>query len=96
MGSGVANLKVNYELLSWMHGTLSGLAEQDTDDRASAYDAAYGSGDIAAAMGNFSGNWTDHRKALTGTMRSLGQMAGAAAERFHSTDDQLAGELTSR
>jgi hypothetical protein len=92
----VANLKVDYQLLSWMHGTLSSLAGQDTDDLASAYDTAYGSGAIAAAMGSFSGNWTDHRKALTGTMRSLGQMAGVAADRFHATDDQLAGELTSR
>lgn len=92
----MADLKVNYELLGWIHGTLSGLTAEDTDDRASAYAAAYGSGDIAAAMGGFSGNWTDHRKALTGTMRNLGQMAGVAAQRFHGTDGQLAGELTSR
>lgn len=92
----MANLRVDYELLGWIHRTMNGLAAQDTDDRASAYDAAYGSGDIAAAMSSFSGNWTDHRRALTSTMRSLGQMAGVAAQRFHSTDDRLAGELTSR
>ena len=96
MGSGVANLKVDYQLLGWIHGTLSGLAAQDTDDRAGAYDAAYGSGDIAAAMGSFAGNWANHRRALTGTMRNLGQMAGVAAQRFHGTDGQLAEDLTRR
>lgn len=92
----MADLKVDYQLLASIHRTLNGLTWEfeNIQDQASAYDSAYGSGDITAAMGGFSGNWGNHRKALLGTMQDLSQMVAATARQFRQADRQLASDLT--
>ncbi len=92
----MADLKVDYQLLASVHGTLNRLASEfeSIEDRTSACQPAAGSGDVAAAMGAFAGNWSDHRTALLGGMRNLDHMVTATAQRFHQTDSQLASDLT--
>lgn len=92
----MADLRVDYQLLASITGTLSSLVSEFThiDDQVSSYDPAYGSGAIAAAMGGFSGNWSGHRKTLLAAMENLGKMTAAAEQHFRQTDGTLASDLT--
>jgi hypothetical protein len=92
----MADLRVDYQLLALIHSTLNGLTWEfeNLEDQASAYDSAYGSGDITAAMGSFAGNWSYHRKTLLGTMQNLDHMVTVTAQQFRQTDSQLATDLT--
>jgi hypothetical protein len=94
----MADLRVDYQLLASIHSTLNGLTWEfeNIEDQASAYDSAFGSGDITAAMGSFAGNWSAHRKTLLGTMQNLDRMVAATAQHFHQTDSQLASDLTKK
>lgn len=94
----MADLRVDYQLLASIHSTLNSLTWefQNIEDQASAYDSAYGSGDITAAMGSFAGNWSNHRKTLLGTMQNLDHMVTVTAQQFQQTDDQLASDLTKK
>ena len=92
----MADLKVDYQLLASIHGTLTGLISEfeSIEDRVGACGPASGSAGITAAMSAFAGNWSDHRATLLGDMRNLDHMVTATAQRFHHTDDQLASDLT--
>ncbi len=92
----MADLRVDYQLLASIHSTLNGLTWEfeNIEDQASAYDPAYGSGDVAAAMGSFAGNWSTHRKTLLGAMQNLDHMVAVTAQQFRQTDSQLASDLT--
>ena len=81
----MADLRVDYQLLASIHRTLTGLTWefQNIEDQARAYDKAYGSSDITAAMGSFAGNWSTHRKTMLGTMQNLDRMVAATAQQFH-------------
>ena len=94
----MADLRVDYQLLASIHRTLNGLTWEfeNIEDQASAYDSAFGSGDITAAMGSFAGNWSAHRKTLLGTTQNLDQMATATAQVFRQTDSQLASGPTEK
>ena len=94
----MADLRVDYQLLASIHSTLNGLTWEfeNIEDQASAYDAAFGSGDITASMGSFAGNWSAHRKTLLATMQNLDHMVTATGQRFHQADDQLASDLTKK
>jgi hypothetical protein len=94
----VADLRVDYQLLASVTSTLSRLAAEfaHIGDQVSGYDPAYGSGAVTAAMGNFSGNWSNHRKTLLAEIGSLGQLADAAAQRFRQADGKLASDLAGK
>ena len=92
----MADLKVDYQLLASIHGTLNGLVSEfeGIEDRVGACGPAFGSAGITAAMGAFAGNWSGHRTTLLGGMQNLDHMVTATAQRFHQTDGQLASDLT--
>lgn len=94
----MADLRVDYQLLDSITRTLHSLAAEFSHigDQVSSYDPAYGSGAIAAAMSSFSGNWSNHRKTLLGTMQNLGQMTAATEQHFRQTDSQLANDVASK
>ena len=94
----MADLRVDYQLLASIDRTMSGLIGEfeNIEDQASAYDQAYGSGAITAAMGSFSGNWSNHRKTLLGTMQNLDHMVTETASQFRQADGQLASELAGK
>jgi hypothetical protein len=94
----MADLRVDFQLLASIHAALTSLTSefQNIQDQAAAYNAAYGSSDITAAMGSFSGNWSQHRARLLTTMQDLDHMVTATATQFRQADDQLASELTSK
>lgn len=94
----MADLKVDYQLLDSIERNLSNLISQFQHIQAqtSSYDAAFGSGDIAGAMGSFSGNWDYHRKHLVGSMQGLGQMVSETKKHFQDTDNKLKSSLTKK
>jgi hypothetical protein len=91
----VADLRVDYQLLASVTRTLSTLAGEfaHIGDQVSGYDPAYGSGAVTAAMDNFSGNWSNHRKILLAEMGHLGQLTDAAEQRFRQADGKLASDV---
>lgn len=95
---GVADLKVDYQLLDSTERTLSSLTSefQHIKARESGYDGAMGSGDIASAMDSFAGNWDYHRDKLVGSMQALGKMITESKKKFTETDSQLASSLVSK
>jgi uncharacterized protein YukE len=94
-GTAMADLRVDYQLLTSVTRTLSSLAAEfaHVDDQVSSYDPAYGSGAVTAAMGNFSGNWSNHRKTLLSVMENLGQLTGTAEQHFRQADGKLGSDL---
>jgi hypothetical protein len=94
-GTVVTDLKVDYQLLASVTRTLSSLAGElgHIDEQVGGYDPAYGSGAVSAAMGDFSGNWSSHRKTLLAAMGNLGRLTAAAEQRFRQADGTLSGDL---
>lgn len=94
----MTDLRISYEDLETTNATMTSLVSEFGSIQAqqSQYDWAYGSGDIAGAMGNFAGNWTYHRKQLLGNMSDLQSMVSGALTDFPKTDRQLASELTKK
>ena len=94
----MADLKVDYQLLDSTEKSLSTLVSEFQNIKAQehAYDGALGSGDIAGALGSFSGNWDYHRKKLIGSMQALGKMVSETKEQFSKTDTGLTASLTKK
>jgi hypothetical protein len=94
----VADLKVDYQLLDSTERALSSLMSefQHIKARESGYDGAMGSGDIAAAMDSFAGNWDYHRGKLVGSMQALGKMITESKKKFTETDSRLASSLAGK
>lgn len=91
----MADLKVDYQLLDSTERTLSSLVSefQHIKARDGSYNGALGSGDIAAAMDGFAGNWDYHRQKLVGSMQALGKMISESKDQFQQTDHRMAASL---
>jgi hypothetical protein len=85
-------LKVDYALLEGAHKTLTSLASEFGDLKAStsSYDGAMGSGTIAGAMDGFAGNWNYHRDKLVASMQKLDEMITESVKHFMETDKKAA------
>ncbi len=94
----MADLKVDYQLLTSTERTLTSLTSefQNIKAREGGYDGAMGSGDIAGAMDSFAGNWDYHREKLVGSMQALGKMVTQTIQAFQKTDTGLAHDLTNK
>lgn len=94
----MTELKVDYQLLDSIERDLSFLVSefQHIQARTGECDGAMGSGDIAGAMGGFSGNWDYHRKRLIGSMQSLGQMVSQTRKSFQDADNRLKASQTKK
>jgi hypothetical protein len=92
----MADLKVDYQLLDMTERSLSSLKSEfeNIKARTDCYDGAFGSGDIASAMGHFSGNWDYHRGKLVEEMAALGTMVAQTRKSFQDADEQLKASLT--
>jgi hypothetical protein len=100
-GSGVSvvgspNLKVDYALLESISGTIGKITPEINGMSAnvSAYDYAYGSGDMANAMGGFANNWSKHKATMVSNLSNLQSLVQQAAEAFQKADAKLAREVT--
>lgn len=96
----MADLKVNYQLLDSIHSTMSQLVSEfddiDSSSGYSSYDGALGSGDIADAMGDFTGNWDYHRKKIISSMKDLDELVTESVKHFRETDTKLKNALTKK
>jgi uncharacterized protein YukE len=92
----MADLVVDYGLLGQTESSLRSLISEfaNIKTQEDAYSGAWGSGDIAAAMGGFSGNWDYHRQKLQHSMESLGKMVAQCRASFQKVDTGLASDLT--
>jgi hypothetical protein len=93
---GSPNLKVDYALLESISSTIGKITPEINGMSAnvSAYDYAYGSGDMANAMGGFANNWSKHKQTMIGNLNSLQSMVQQTAEDFQKADAKLASEVT--
>jgi len=94
----VADLKVDYQLLESISGTMGSILPEieSMSDNVSDCDWAYGSGDIAGAMGGFANNWSKHKSQMVANMKTLQSMVQQTVQAFQKTDNQLKTELTSK
>jgi hypothetical protein len=94
----VADLKVDYQLLESISGTMGSILPEieSMSDNVSDCDWAYGSGDIAGAMGGFANNWSKHKSQMVANMKTLQSMVQQTVQGFQKTDNQLKTELTSK
>jgi hypothetical protein len=92
----MADLVVDYGLLDQTESSLRRLVSEfaNIEAQENAYSGAWGSGDIAAAMDGFSGNWDYHRKKLQASMESLGTMVAQCRASFQKADTSLANDVT--
>jgi hypothetical protein len=92
----VADLVVDYSLLGRSEASLRALISEfsNVQTQENAYAGAWGSDDIAAAMGDFASNWDYHRKQLLASMESLSAMVSQSRAGFAKADTSLAGDLT--
>jgi hypothetical protein len=92
----MVDLRISYPDLESTRAAMGSLVSEfeNLQTTQSGYDAALGSGDIAAAMGNFAGNWDYHRKVLMNKMRNLDKLVSQALTQFKETDTRLAREQT--
>jgi uncharacterized protein YukE len=92
----VADLKVDYDLLGGIHTTTAGVISevQGMSTNVDQYTGAYGSGDIAGAMGGFANNWSKHKSTMVNNLTNLHSMVGQTITAFQQTDDQLKSKLT--
>jgi hypothetical protein len=91
----MADLVVDYGLLDQAESSLRRLVSEFANIKTQelAYAGAWGSGDIAAAMDGFAGNWDYHRKKLEASMESLGTMVSQCQADFRKVDKGLANDL---
>lgn len=92
----MADLVVDYNLLSQTESSLNGLMNEFSNIKAQehAYFGDWGSGDIAGAMDDFAANWDYHRKKLLDSMHSLAGMVKQCQDGFCKTDTTLASDIT--
>jgi hypothetical protein len=96
--AGMADLKIDYQLLEQANSSLSSLVGEFDNIQAvqDGYDGALGSGDIAGAINGFAGNWDYHRKQLVGSMQALQKMVQETRQQFRKTDNDLKQGLTTK
>lgn len=51
---------------------------------------AVGNEDLSDALGDFAGNWSYHRRKLTGSLDTVARMSSDSAEVYRATDARLA------
>jgi|SRR5271154_6840203 hypothetical protein len=94
----MVDLRVDYQLLDSISGTLGSIIPEieGMSDNVSDCDWAYGSGDIAGAMGGFANNWSKHKSQMVSNMKTFQSMVQQTSQGFQKTDDKLTTELTSK
>lgn len=94
----VTSLRVDYSLLESISSTIGTITPEINGMSAnvSAYDYAYGSGDMANAMGGFANNWSKHKKAMVSNLSDLQEMVDTAAADFQKADNKLKSDLTAK
>jgi uncharacterized protein YukE len=94
----VTDLRVDYALLESISGTIGKITPEihGMSANVSAYDYAYGSGDMANAMGGFANNWSKHKATMITNLNNLQSMVETAAADFRKTDAKLKSEITAQ
>ena len=87
------DLRVRSDLLQHTATSLGELRSEfdGLDGRREQLRDAWGSDDVADAMGDFVGGWNDNRRRITENMTSLQRMAEATVEEFGRVESELSG-----
>lgn len=79
----MADFVVDYSLLEQVENTLNSLMNEFNGINAVPGAADWGDGGISSAMGDFAGNWSQHRENM---VKSMSAMAGHARDTRTGTD----------
>jgi hypothetical protein len=90
-----ADLKVDYDLLTESSRSLQHIyqAFDGLKNRSSTTSGDWGSSAIAGAMGDFSGDWDNHREKIMKSVQTVKELTDQAVEAFRDSDGQLATSL---
>lgn len=92
--AGPGDLCVSYDALEDSERDLKTI-KQEFESAARRKDelrGAWGSGEVADAMGDFVDNWDRHRKELVESLTAVGDMVSNTLQTFQQTDQKLAAE----
>ena len=90
------HLRTDLKAIQGLTGTLNGLAQQLNEAftyPVGDFTAEAGAADLAAALTEFSDNWTIRQANLLSDLNDLGKVAEAAAATLRATDTDLARAL---
>lgn len=92
----MADLKIDYDLLNESSTSLGDIytAFDNLKSRASNTESDWGSGDIAGAVGSFSGDWDSHREKIMHSLRAVKNTVDEALQGFDDTEGKLSKSLT--
>jgi hypothetical protein len=88
----MADLTVDFALLSKLHSSLVGVADEfeDLHTRRELEEHIWGGAQTRSAMGHFASNWDRHREDLTEQIQKLAGHCGCVAAEFHRVDQAVA------
>lgn len=90
----MADFAVDYAMLEQVENTLNSL-KSEFDGIDAVPDAAdWGDDRIASAMGDFAGNWNDHRQKLLASMDAMAKHARDTRTGTGHWDTQMAQQVT--
>ena len=92
----MADLVVDYGLLEQTENTLNSLKREFGNIDALRDSANWGDGGIGSAMGDFAGNWSDHRQKLVGSMDAMIKNVHETRTQTDQFDTCMAHDLTKK
>ena len=90
------DLKVDYDLLTESSRSLQHISQAfgGLKNRSSTTARDWGSSVIAGAMGDFSGDWDNHRTKIMQSIETVKELTDQTVDAFQDSDQQLATSLT--
>lgn len=92
----MADFVVDYALLEQVESTLNSLKGQFDSINAVPQAADWGDPRIASAMGDFAGNWSDHRAKLVASMEAMAKNANECRTATDQYDSKMQQYLTGK
>ncbi|MDR0346510.1 MAG: hypothetical protein LBI49_26000 [Nocardiopsaceae bacterium] len=92
----MADLVVDYALLEGIENTLNSLKGQFDNINAVSQAADWGDPRISSAMGDFAGNWKDHRAKLVSSMQAMAKNANECRTATDKYDTGMQQQLAKK
>lgn len=90
------DLVIDYALLEGIENTLNSLKGQFDNIDVVAQAADWGDARIGSAMGDFAGNWKDHRAQLVSSMQAMAKNANECRTSTDTFDTKMQQQLTKK
>ena len=90
----MVDFAVNYDTLQQVEKTLNSLKNEFNGIHTVPHAATWGDDRIGSAMGDFAGNWNDHRHKLLTSMEAMAKQARNTRTGTAEWDTQMAQQVT--